>query len=259
VAAEKPVEHLICGYHTVEEALREGRRPLGTLYLAGRRESTRNRHLTKLAKTRGVKVKHVDSRALDRLTDAGHQGVAATVEAKSSRDLDDFLTEADTAETILVAVLDGVQDPHNLGAVLRNCSLNAVAALMLPRDRTAGITPVVEKVAAGGLEYVDIVKVGNLAAALKKLKERGFWIAGADPEGDVELPDADFRGRTAIVIGDEHRGLRRLTREHCDLLVRIPSTGRVASYNLATASGLLLFTAYLQQREKPSSRRQNSC
>jgi 23S rRNA (guanosine2251-2'-O)-methyltransferase len=253
VAAEKPVAHIICGYHPVEEALRQGSRPLGTLYLATRRESSRTRHLSQLARSLGIKVKFVDTRSLDRMTDSTHQGVVATVEARRALDLDDFLGRVEGKEGMVVVILDGVQDPHNLGAVLRNCSLNGAVAVILPRDRTAGVTPTVEKVAAGALEYVDVVKIGNLAAAMRKLKEKGFWITGADPGGEVELPDADFRGLTAIVIGDEHRGLRRLTKEHCDRLVKIPSTGRVASYNMATASGLFLFTAYLQQRHGSSS------
>ncbi len=254
MAAEKPVTSIICGYRPVEEALRQGSRPLGTLFLATRRESSRTRHLAQLARSLEIKVKFVDTRTLDRMTDSSHQGVVATVEAKKSLTLDDFLDQMGASEGMVVVILDGVQDPHNLGAVLRNCSLNGAAAVILPRDRTAGITPTVEKVAAGALEYVDVVKVGNLATAMKKLKEKGFWITGADPGGDVELQSADFRGLAAIVIGDEHRGLRRLTKERCDHLVKIPSTGRVASYNMATASGLFLFTAYLQQREDTPDR-----
>lgn len=253
MAAEEPVVHIICGYHPVEEALRQGSRPIGTLFLATRRESSRTRHLSQLARSLEIKVKFVDTRTLDRMTNSSHQGVVATVEAKKSRHFDDFLDQVEVAAGMVVVILDGVQDPHNLGAVLRNCSLNGAAAVILPRDRTAGVTPTVEKVAAGALEYVDVVKVGNLATAMRKLKEKGFWITGADPGGKVELPDADFRGLTAIAIGDEHRGLRRLTKEHCDHLVKIPSTGRVASYNMATASGLFLFAAYLQQREESPS------
>ena len=255
MAAEETVTQVICGFHPVEEALQKGTRALGALYLAAGRDSSRARRLATLARSRGLKVKHVDTRTLDRMTAAGnHQGVAATVEAKSARDLDDYLGDIEGAPRVLVLVLDGVQDPHNLGAVIRNCSLNGAGAVVLPKDRTTGITPTVGKVAAGALEYVEIVRVGNLAAALRKLKEEQFWVHGADPGGDVELQDADFRGRVAIVVGEEHRGLRRLTKEHCDSLVRIPSTGRVASYNMATASGLFLFTAFLQQRSTAPSK-----
>jgi 23S rRNA (guanosine2251-2'-O)-methyltransferase len=255
LAAEKTVTRVICGFHPIEEALRKGTRTLGALYLAAGRGSSRAQRLAKLARSRGLKVKRVDTRTLDRMTAAGnHQGIAATVEVKSARDLTEYLGGIEGEQRALVAVLDGVQDPHNLGAVIRNCSLNGAGAVVLPRDRTTGITPTVEKVAAGALEYVEVVRVGNLAAALRKLKEERFWVHGADPGGDVDLQNADFRGRVAIVVGEEHRGLRRLTKEHCDSLVRIPSTGRVASYNMATASGLFLFSAFLQQRSAPPSR-----
>jgi 23S rRNA (guanosine2251-2'-O)-methyltransferase len=260
LAAEKTVTRVICGFHPIEEALRQGTRTLGALYLTAGRDSSRARRLAELARSRGLKIKHVDTRTLDRMTDAGnHQGVAATVEAKGARDIVEYLGEIEGARTALVVVLDGVQDPHNLGAVIRNCSLNGAGAVILPKDRTTGITPTVEKVAAGALEYVEVVRVGNLAAALRKLKEERFWVYGADPGGDVELQDADFRGRAAIVVGEEHRGLRRLTKEHCDSLVRIPSTGRVAAYNMATATGLFLFTAFLQQRRDSHSKGPNSC
>jgi 23S rRNA (guanosine2251-2'-O)-methyltransferase len=172
----------------------------------------------------------------------------ATVEVKAALDLDDLLGSLEESEPSVVVVLDGVQDPHNLGAVIRNCALTRTRAVILPRDRTVGITPVVEKVAAGGLEHVDVVRVGNLAAALRRLKEAGFWTVGADEKGEIELPEADLDGRLALIIGAEHRGLRRLTKEHCDQLVKIPTTGTIGSYNMGMAAGLFLFFAFLRHR-----------
>jgi 23S rRNA (guanosine2251-2'-O)-methyltransferase len=243
------MKDVLWGFHPVEEALLTGNRRLGILYLARKRDSARSRHLTQLARQRGARVKEVDVRTLDRLASGqAHQGVVATVEARPARGLDDLLAELAGRGSVILVVLDGVQDPHNLGAVVRNACLNGAAAVLLPRDRTAGVTPVVEKVAAGGLEHVDIVRVVNIAAALRALKKEDFWIVGADPGGEEELPGADLTGRVALVIGGEHQGLRRLTKEHCDRLVRIPSTGRIESYNMGTASALFLFSAFLQHR-----------
>lgn len=241
---------ILWGFHPVEEALLKGTRRLDILYLGRKKESARTRRLLHLAREKGLKVRHVEARVLDRLA-AGqnHQGVVATVEARPLRSLKDLLGELAGRKRAILVVLDGVQDPHNLGAVIRNACLSGAAAVIIPRDRTAGVTPVVEKVAAGGLEHVDVVQVGNLAAALRELKEAGFWIVGADAEGDEKLPGADLGGRVALVIGEEHRGLRRLTREHCDRLVRIPSTEKISSYNMGMAAGLFLFCAYLQHRE----------
>jgi len=243
------VKSVIWGFHTDEEALLGGKRHIGILYLARRGESARTRRLVQLAKERSLKIQRVDTRALDRLSGGStHQGVVATVEARTALDLSDFLGSIEGRPSAVVVVLDGVQDPHNLGAVARNASLCGAAAVIFPRDRSAGLTPVVEKVAAGSLDHVDMVRSGNLAAALRALKEKGFWVIGADPGAGTELPEGDFTGRVALVIGDEHRGLRRLTKEHCDQLIRIPSTGPIESFNMAMAAGLFLFYAYLQQR-----------
>jgi 23S rRNA (guanosine2251-2'-O)-methyltransferase len=123
--------------------------------------------------------------------------------------------------------------------------------VLIPKDRSAGVTPVVEKVAAGGLEHVDVVRAGNIAQALRRLKEEGFWVYGAAGEaGAEELDRVDFAGRVVLVFGEEHQGLRRLTREHCDRLVRIPSTGVIDSFNLATASGIILARAFSEQRRR---------
>jgi 23S rRNA (guanosine2251-2'-O)-methyltransferase len=150
-------------------------------------------------------------------------------------------------------VLDGVQDPHNLGAVVRNAALAGAAAVLIPKDRSAGVTPVVEKVAAGGLEHVRVVRAGNIAQALRRLKEESFWIYGAAGEAGAEdLYRVEFAARAVLVLGEEHQGLRRLTRESCDRLVRIPSTGVIDSFNLGTASGIILARMYSERRHTNS-------
>jgi 23S rRNA (guanosine2251-2'-O)-methyltransferase len=251
VADSKKVTRYVYGFHPVEEALRAGNRHFRAVYLRKGKSGHRARRLEELARESGLKVRLVDHSALDRLAMGNaHQGVVAEVETTGIRDLESFLAGVKGRTAITIVVSDGIKDPHNLGAIIRNCSLSGAAALILPKDRNVGITPVVEKVAAGGLEYVDIVRVGNVSGALRRIKEETFWVVGADPEGGQALPAFDFRRRVAIVVGEEHRGLRRLTREHCDQLVRIPSTGRVASYNVGVAAGIILFWAFLQREEE---------
>ena len=237
--------------HPVEEALRTGR-AVEAVYLAASASGGRLRGLEALARARGVAVRRIDARSLDRLAGGGvHQGVAAAVQARRARDLEGVVAGLSGAEQAVVVVLDGVQDPHNLGAVVRNAALTGVAAVLIPSERSTGVTPVVEKVAAGGLEHVDVVRAGNIAQALRRLKEEGFWIYGAAGEpGAEDLDRVAFAGRAALVFGEEHQGLRRLTREHCDLLVRIPSTGVIDSFNLGTASGIILARLFSDRRRR---------
>jgi 23S rRNA (guanosine2251-2'-O)-methyltransferase len=150
----------------------------------------------------------------------------------------------------LLLVLDGVQDPHNLGACLRSADAAGVAALIVPRDRAAGLTPVVRKVAAGAAETVPLVAVVNLARTLRSLKERGVWLVGTDDAADRTLYQADFAGPVAVVMGSEGEGLRRLTRDCCDQLVSIPMAGAVESLNVSVATGVVLFEAVRQRSAK---------
>ena len=245
MAAEEGLGRVLYGVHPVEEALRTGR-AVEAVYLAASASGGRLRGLEALARARGVAVRRIDARALDRLAGGGvHQGVAAAVQARRARDLEGVVAGLSGAEQAVVVVLDGVQDPHNLGAVVRNAALTGVAAVLIPSERSTGVTPVVEKVAAGGLEHVDVVRAGNIAQALRRLKDEGFWVYGAAGEAGAEdLDRVDFAGRVALVLGEEHEGLRRLTRELCDRLVRSPSTGVIDSFNLGTASGIILQRIY---------------
>jgi 23S rRNA (guanosine2251-2'-O)-methyltransferase len=238
------------GVHPVEEALRSGR-PIGALHVADSARGGRLREIEELARARGIKIRRVDARTLDRLAGGGvHQGVVAAVEVRRTRDIDELLAALAASNDAAVVVLDGVQDPHNLGAVVRNAALTGAAAVLIPKDRAAGLTPVVEKVAAGGLEHVDVVRVGNIAQALRRLKEEGFWVYGAAGESGENYDDIEFSGRVALVLGEEHEGLRRLTRELCDRLVRIPSTGVIDSFNLGTASGIILARIYSERQRR---------
>ena len=252
MAAEKGVKGVLYGVHPVEEALRSGSRSIGVLYLGEGARGGRLREIEELARARGLKVRRVDVRTLDRMVGgAVHQGVVVEAEARPTLDLDEILAGLSDERQAVLVVLDGVQDPHNLGAVVRNAALAGAVAVLIPKDRSTGVTPVVEKVAAGGLEYVKVVRAGNIAQALRRLKEDGFWIYGAAGEAGAEdLDQVTFADRAVLVLGEEHEGLRRLTRELCDGLVRIPSTGVIDSFNLATASGIILSRIFSQRQHR---------
>jgi 23S rRNA (guanosine2251-2'-O)-methyltransferase len=176
-----------------------------------------------------------------------HQGVVARVEVKSlSHSLDEILDRVQGPPLLLL--LDGVTDPHNLGACLRSADAAGVHAVILPKDRAAGITPVVHKVACGAVQTVPLFTVTNLARTLRLLKEAGIWLYGAAGDAGQDLYASDLQGPIALVLGSEGGGLRRLTRELCDYLVSIPMAGSVASLNVSVATGVLLFEARRQRR-----------
>jgi len=167
-------------------------------------------------------------------------------ETGGERQLDDFLHTLRSPALLLV--LDGVTDPHNLGACLRTADAAGVQAVILPKDRSAGLTPVVRKVACGAAEHLPVFAVTNLARALRTLQAAGLWVYGAAGEAEKSLYDVDFTGSVALVLGAEGSGLRRLTREHCDALVKIPMTGSVESLNVSVATGVLLYEVVRQRR-----------
>jgi 23S rRNA (guanosine2251-2'-O)-methyltransferase len=218
------------------------------LLVSAARQDARARDLTAAAERAGVAVRLVADERLDALAGhARHQGAVALVEARAHQlSIDDILDGID--HPALLLVLDGVQDPHNLGACLRSCDAFGVDALIIPKDRATGVNATVAKVACGAADTVPVIAVTNLARTLRDLKERGVWLLGADAEGGVSLPEADLTGPLAWVLGAEGSGLRRLTRETCDQLVRIPLCGTVASLNVSVAAGVCLYAARSARR-----------
>jgi 23S rRNA (guanosine2251-2'-O)-methyltransferase len=204
------------------------------------------------AAAQGVAPVPARGEALDRETGgAVHQGVVAEVRPSAPLDensLLDLITGLDSPA--LVLVLDGVSDPHNLGACLRTADAAGATAVVAPRDRAAGLTPAVRKVAAGAAETVPFAQVTNLARALRDLQSAGLWIAGTAEDGDRELFAADLTGPLALVMGSEGRGLRRLTRECCDFTLRLPMQGTVGSLNVSVAAGIVLYESLRQRRAK---------
>lgn len=231
---------LIYGFHAVTSRLRQNAASVKELLVDQEREDHRARDLKRLAAERGVRVIKVDAARLDGMTQhARHQGVAARVEmATPAHDLESVL--ATLQEPALLLILDGITDPHNLGACLRVADAMGVHAVIAPKDRAAGINATVEKVASGAAETVPFIAVTNLARAMRDLKERGIWLIGADQEGENELYSIKLDGPVAWVLGAEGEGMRRLTRETCDELARIPMIGTVESLNVSVSAGILL-------------------
>lgn len=246
-AVAHTVAERVYGLHAVEAALRAGG-PVRTLRVVAGRGDRRVAALRALAESRSIPVHEASRSELDALAGgARHQGVVAelTPGAPVPADLDMLLVRA--GASALVLVLDGVQDPHNLGACLRSADAAGVTAVVVPADRAAGLTPVVRKVACGAAEHVPFLAVTNLGRTLARLKDAGLWLVGAAGDASRSLYETDLTGPLALVLGSEERGLRRLTREACDFLVRIPMHGSVASLNVSVATGICLFEARRQR------------
>ena len=240
---------IVYGLHAVRAILARRPKDVLRLCLAQGRDDQRVRELRELAAAQGVRAASVPMTALDQETGgAAHQGVLAEVRPSAPLNenaLLDLLTTAVTPP--LVLVLDGVSDPHNLGACLRTADAAGATAVVAPRDRAAGLTPAVRKVAAGAADVVPFAQVTNLARSLRDMKAAGLWIAGTDGAAEQTVFAADLTGPLAVVLGSEGRGLRRLTRECCDFSVCLPMRGSVESLNVSVAAGIVLYEA-LRQR-----------
>jgi 23S rRNA (guanosine2251-2'-O)-methyltransferase len=243
-----PDTRVIYGFHAVTSRLRQSAASVREIYLDQSRNDRRARELARTAGERGVRVRMVDGPRLDGITgNASHQGVAARVEAvRLAQDLDEVL--GGLTEPALLLVLDGVTDPHNLGACLRVADAMGVHAVIAPKDRAAGINPTVEKVASGAAETVPFIPVTNLARSMRELQERGVWLIGAEEEAEQELYAVKLDGPIGWVLGAEGEGMRRLTRETCDELARIPMQGTVESLNVSVSAGICLAETRRQRK-----------
>jgi len=240
------------GVHAVTELIRRHPDQVSEVLVQADRKDRRLSELRQLAGKAGLALREVPRAELDALGDTPHQGVAAAVQSGSGRSAwqegDQESLLAGSATPPLLLVLDGITDPHNLGACLRTADAAGVTAVIIPKDKAVGLTPTVRKVASGAAETVPLIQVTNLARSLKTLQEKGIWIVGTDDEADTEVFDQDLKGPLAIVMGSEGTGLRRLTRECCDFLVAIPMAGALSSLNVSVATGVTLFEAVRQRR-----------
>ena len=238
----------IYGLHAVRVMLERHPDRVTAIKLAEKRDDPRVRAIDDLAKRHKLPIQRVDQHALkQQLGDVAHQGVAADITPMPPWTEDDLFTALQNTKNPLVLVLDGVQDPHNLGACLRTADACGALAVVVPRDRAAQVTPTVRKVAVGAAETTPVVPVTNLVRTLKLLQEAGLWGVGADAEG-AKLPhEVDLTGGIVLAMGAEGTGLRHLTRQTCDWMVRLPQLGSVESLNVSVAAGMLLYEVVRQR------------
>jgi 23S rRNA (guanosine2251-2'-O)-methyltransferase len=243
----------IYGLHAVRVMLQKHPERVTAVRVAERRDDPRAREIDELARQKQIPVQRVDAQALrQKLGDVAHQGVVAEIRPLPPWTEDDLLVAVQAAVQTpdtppLILALDGVQDPHNLGACLRTADACGAIAVIVPRDRAAHVTPVVRKVAVGAAETTPVVTVTNLVRTLKLLKEAGLWVIGADADAPKRADQVDLTGGVVLTLGAEGTGLRHLTRQTCDWIVRLPQLGAVESLNVSVAAGMLLYEAVRQR------------
>jgi 23S rRNA (guanosine2251-2'-O)-methyltransferase len=234
------------GFHAVEEALTAGR-PLDRIVIARGRHGERIEEIVRLAKSRGVPVRFEDRQQVDRLAGTReHQGIAALAAAKPAVGLEDLL-RAKNAQGLLV-LLDGIEDPHNLGAIVRTSLAAGAQGVIIPERRAAGLSDTVERASAGALAHLPVARVKNLVRAMEEMKEAGYWLVGLDERAEKTYTEVDLKGAVGIVLGSEGEGLHELTRKRCDFLVSLPTAGPVRSLNVSVAAGVMLFEVLRQRR-----------
>ena len=235
----------ITGFHAVEEALAAGR-ALERVLVAKGRHGERVEAVVRLAKSRGVPVRFEDRGQLDRATGTReHQGVAALAAAKPAAELEDLL--AAKYDRGLLVLLDGIEDPHNLGAIVRTALAAGAQGVVIPERRAAGLTDTVERASAGALAHLPVARVKNLVRAMEEMKEGGYWLVGLDEHAEKRHTEVNLKGPVGIVLGREGEGLHELTRKRCDFLVSLPTTGPVRSLNVSVAAGVMLFEVVRQR------------
>jgi 23S rRNA (guanosine2251-2'-O)-methyltransferase len=244
---------VVYGMNPVRELIRSGAEGLSELWLAeGGDRSRAFGELERSARELGAKVRAAPRARLDRLAGTPqHQGVVAVVADYRYREIDEILAAASASgRPALVVLLDGVEDPGNLGAIVRSAHALGAHGVVVPRDRAAAVTPVAAKASAGAIEHVPVARVTNLVRTLEELKEAGLWSVAAVPDGEVDLAGVDMKGPTALVVGGEGQGVRPLVRKTCDHQARIPMAGKVGSLNASAAAAIALYEAMRQRTEK---------
>src|SRR5437773_8911751 len=243
----------LTGIHAVKEAL-EAQRPIDRIAIAKGRQDTRIEEIVQLARKQSIPVRFEDRGQLDRPANSkDHQGVVALAAARAAATLEDILAVANSGrgQMGLIVLLDGVEDPHNLGAIVRTALAAGAHGVVIPERRAAGLTDTVARSSAGALAHLAVARVTNLVRTMEELKEAGYWLVGLDEEGAKSYTEVDFTSPMGIVLGSEGQGLHELTRKRCDFVVSLPTTGPVKSLNVSVAAGVVLFEA-LRQRHAAS-------
>ncbi|MFH1156456.1 MAG: 23S rRNA (guanosine(2251)-2'-O)-methyltransferase RlmB [Pseudomonadota bacterium] len=244
-------QEFLSGIHPVREALKAGRRRITRLYMSKGRTQSRMESIVSLAQSRNIPVEMTDAGRLDDMTaGANHQGIAALSGPLPLGRSETVLKQVRELQgPVFILVIELLEDPHNLGALIRTAVCAGVDYIMIPRDRAASPTPAVSRASAGAMEHADLFVLANTAVFLRSLKDAGFWIAGLDAEGTTELFSSDLTGNLALVVGGEHKGIRPLVMKECDFLISLPITG-VGSLNASVAGGIAMYEALRQRSGK---------
>lgn len=243
------VNSYIYGKHAVYEALKTGR-VIDKIYFQKELQDSQITTIRSLARAKSVVCVECDKRKLDMMSDAGvHQGVIASAAQTDYATIDDIFAKAEEkGEKPFIVICDGIEDPHNLGAIIRSAAACGVHGVIISKHYSVGLTATVAKAAAGALEHMNIVRASNLTNVINDLKERGVWVFAAAADGDKLMYDADFKGSTAIVVGSEGSGISRLVKENSDFIVKIPMSTDTESLNASVAAAVLMFEAVRQRR-----------
>jgi 23S rRNA (guanosine2251-2'-O)-methyltransferase len=243
---------LLWGYHPVHEALRAARRQIETLYMVQEKPGPRDVALLELARSRDIPVQRKSLQQMTTLVGhRRHQGIAARVTPYPVSSLEEIIGEPRIqGHDPFVLILDQIVDPQNMGAIVRSAQCAGIHGVVIPKDRSAPPSAAASKASAGALEHMRVAYVTNLVEALKRLKEIGLWIAGADHRGSKTVFESDLTGALAIVIGGEEKGIRPLVKKHCDFVVAVPQAGPIGSLNASAAAAVVMYEAYRQRYAK---------
>ncbi|OXM83147.1 23S rRNA (guanosine(2251)-2'-O)-methyltransferase RlmB [Paenibacillus rigui] len=242
------MEDFIAGKHSVLEALRSGR-TINKIWIAENAQKQLTQPIVAEAKQNGIIVQFADKRKLDQMVEnVQHQGVVAQVAAYDYVEVEDILARAQSrGEEPFILILDEIEDPHNLGSILRTADCTGVHGVIIPKRRSVGLTATVSKTSAGAVEYVPVARVTNLAQTIEQLKERGVWVAGTDVAAQQPVYQTNLNMPLAIVIGNENKGMGRLIKEKCDFLLKLPMFGHINSLNASVAASVLMYEVVRQR------------
>lgn len=248
-------EDVLIGRNAVIEAIRSGRGINKLLIADGDKEGS-VKEVISLAKEQGIVIQFVERSKIEGIAGGlRHQGVLAYVAPVAYSDLETILQAAETkGEAPFLLLLDELEDPHNLGALLRTADATGVHGVLIPKRRSVPLTATVAKTSAGAVEYVPVARIGNIAQTLRKLKAKGFWVAGADMDGSQNYYEADLTGPLVLVVGSEGHGMSRLTKEQCDFIVKMPMVGKINSLNASVAGSILMYESMRQRLQKKSGK-----
>jgi 23S rRNA (guanosine2251-2'-O)-methyltransferase len=248
------MQEKLAGVNSIMEALR-GKRKIHKIYIQEGRGGKNIEELVQQAQKKGIYCQYVDKQRLDGMyTSANHQGIVAQVDSYEYSSLDEILEQAALrGQDPFVLILDGIEDPQNLGSIIRTAECAGVHGIIIPQHSSAEVTAAVARASAGAIEHIRIARETNLVNCIKYLKTKGLWVVGASMEGSIEFFDAHIPSPAAVVIGGEGTGIRRLVSQNCDLLVKIPMLGRISSLNASVAAGLIIYEVLRQSRGREKS------